>query len=244
MALSGLTIATGVREQLAWARATGFRAVQLDAGARECRPRELSRSARRDLAALLRRSELTLSGVDLFLPPEHLLDPVRADRAMSALGAACTFAVELSELVTGSTKAATVSTVLPGGPESGRVFEALADAASTAGARIADHAWPVREEITGNEGGMPVGVGVDPAVLIAAGANPATEASRLAGKVLAARLSDRGPAGRTIAGRGKLDVLSYVVALVTGGYSGALVVDLRGLENQAGAGQSALELFR
>ncbi|MEZ6163399.1 MAG: hypothetical protein R3B67_03075 [Phycisphaerales bacterium] len=47
----------------------GHRAVALDVTVPELRPRNLSRSARRDLAALLRKAELELAGLDLWIRP-------------------------------------------------------------------------------------------------------------------------------------------------------------------------------
>jgi sugar phosphate isomerase/epimerase len=85
-----------------------------------------------------------------------------------------------------------------------------------------------------------VGIGIDPAALLAAGANPASEVSRLTTPPVAARLSDSVAGARVIAGSGKLDVLAYQIALATKGYSRPVVVDLRGLRDQEGASRAAL----
>ena len=46
----------------------GFTAVQLDATLAGIRPRDLSRTGRKDLTALLMRGGLRLAGLDLFIP--------------------------------------------------------------------------------------------------------------------------------------------------------------------------------
>src|SRR5690606_13026801 len=71
----------GPRAPIEAAAKAGFRAVALDASAAGLRPRDLDRSARRDLAALLRRLELAFAGLDLWIPPEHFASPEHADRA-------------------------------------------------------------------------------------------------------------------------------------------------------------------
>lgn len=86
------------RASLDLAVAIGFRAVQLDATAAGLRPRDLDRSARRDLAATLRRAELTCAGIDLLIPPQHFTDPTHADRAAEALFAAIDLAADLGTL--------------------------------------------------------------------------------------------------------------------------------------------------
>ena len=49
----------------------GFRAAQLSASQPGLRPRELDQSGRRDLLATLRRREVSASGIDAWIPPEH-----------------------------------------------------------------------------------------------------------------------------------------------------------------------------
>jgi len=81
------------------ASSLGIRAVSLDAAARGLRPRELSRSQRRGIAAALRRSGLDLAGLDLFIPPEHLVDPAHTSRAIGALESALTMSAEIAALL-------------------------------------------------------------------------------------------------------------------------------------------------
>ena len=81
------------RGALAAASRLGFRAVTISAARAGLRPRELDRSARRGLAAELRRLELHCTGIDLFLPREHYQRSEHVDRAI----AAATGAIELAD---------------------------------------------------------------------------------------------------------------------------------------------------
>ena len=244
---------TAVRARLEWSARLGYRQVQLDAAARDARPRDLSRSARRDLAAALRRLELRASGVDLWIPPRHLVQPETADRALSALADAARFAAEMADL-TGGTPV--LSTALPAGEARERAVSSVEGAVAASGARLADHAWPPDPAAveSGRSGGV-LAVGLDPAaVFLASGdadergkgggdggeggrwGGPGRSASRLGAALLAARLSDLAPEGRVAPGEGRLDATAYVVSLATAGYGGPLVVDLRGLRDpEAGA---------
>jgi sugar phosphate isomerase/epimerase len=222
------------RAAVQWAAALGYRAVQLDASAPGIRPRELDRSGRRDLAALLRRLELSFSGLDLWIPPAHFADPAQADRALAATSAALELAADLSRLVAGD--GSRVSVTLPE-KATPALVESIASAADRVGARIADHQWPLR---SGGDG--PLGIGIDAATLLAAGADPAAEVSRLPGIPASARFSDFAPGGRVAVGEGRLDVLAYRVALATKGYMRSMVVDLRGVRNQETAASHTLRL--
>ena len=77
----------------------GVRSIQLDVTMPEVRPRDLDRSGRRDLAALLRRCGLSISGLDLFIPPEHFSDAASEERAVGAAGHASGMLAELAGLV-------------------------------------------------------------------------------------------------------------------------------------------------
>lgn len=231
LALCGLPDPTGLRAQIDWASGAGYRAVTLNAAAPESRARDLGRSARRDIAALLRRRELACAGLDLWLPPAHLTDPAHADRALTALLDAVDLAADLAELTDGD---AVVSTVLPAPKDAPGVAAALLDRAAGRGAHIADHRWPLAENEPPPAPGAPIGVGLDPAsMFIAEGksCDPAAAVSRLAGAVISARLSDADNAGRCVPGSpgGRLDALNYCVALTTAGYPRRLVIDVRGL---------------
>ncbi|MEM7756072.1 MAG: hypothetical protein AAF297_10600, partial [Planctomycetota bacterium] len=81
VAVSALPALPASKAAIGAVSAMGARAIQLDATRAGLRPRDLERSARRDLAATMRREELAFSGVDLWIPPHHFVDPDRADRA-------------------------------------------------------------------------------------------------------------------------------------------------------------------
>jgi sugar phosphate isomerase/epimerase len=207
---------------IAWVASRGFRWIQLDAALAGIRPRELDRSARRDLAALLKRTGLSLSGVDLWIPPPHFASAAHADRAAEAVLNACTLVAELARLTDASSRVVAVElpdAALPG------IEESLAAGALREGVAIADHRWP--REARGSGGA--IGAGIDPASLIAAGADPAMEVARLAQPPIQARLSDLSGAGRVVAGAGRLDLAAYEAALLTRGLATPLVVDVRGL---------------
>lgn len=219
------------RPLIEWAAGLGYRAVQLDAAMPGLRPRELDRSGRRDLASLLRRSQLEFSGLDLWIPSAHFVDAAHQDRAVTAVVGALELSAELARLLSGSPL---VSVALPEKTPA-TLLDSLRRAADLHGAILADHAFPSQ----GGEG--PIGIGVDPAELLAARLDPAAEVSKLAASPVAARLSDYANAGRVAPGRGQLDVLAYQIALSTKGYTGYTVVDLRRVRNQADAVKLALE---
>lgn len=220
--------AAGVRERLAWAVGMGYAAVALDASVPGTRPRELDRSGRRELAALLKRHGLRLSGLDLWVPRAHLAGGPNLSRAVEAVRGALGLAADLATLGAGR---AMVS-IEAGADAAADAVGAMRDEEQRVGAVLADHAWPPRE----GSGG----VGIDPAAMLSAGAEPVGEVLRLPAVPASARLSDSGALGRVPVGGGRLDVLAYEVSLVTRGYAEDLVVDLRGLKDmEAGASAGA-----
>lgn len=236
----------GVREQVEWAASRGFRGVTLNGAAAGCRGRELGRSARRDLAALLRRSSLWFAGLDLWVPSGHLVDAAHADRALGALLEGVDLAADLAELAGGAgggggggAGGAVLNTWL--GEDAAAVNAAVRERAEARGVLVADHAWPCGD---GARFEGPIGAGLDPATMFVsegAKADPASAASRLGARVVSARLSDANGAGRCAVGAAgaRLDVLGYLVALSTAGYVGSLVIDVRGVEGQERAVWSA-----
>lgn len=212
------------RRGLELAAGAGFRWVTLDGGAPGLRPRELDRSARRDLAALLRRLELGLAGVDLWIPPDHFAEPEHADRAVAAVVGAVDLVADLADLSGGER---IVSVTLP--RERGvaaAAIDAMATRADERATLIADHTWPPPESASP----APIAVGLDPAACLLAGDNPAKAAARLGGRLALARLSDASDVTRVAPGGrdGRLNDLAYVVALETAKMSRPLVLDLRG----------------
>ncbi|MBL8764329.1 MAG: hypothetical protein JNM07_08680 [Phycisphaerae bacterium] len=235
-----------MREGIAWAARVGFRAVQLDAAAAGGRPRELDRSARRDLAALLRRRELVLSGLDLMIPPEHFVSPAHADRAASALLAALELASELAALNNQDPTTVHVATVFPRqGADALRRL--CADRSDVLGSAVADFAWPVwvadSDAASSDRGRIGVGVGIDVAAVMGAGESPAKAIARHGPAVLGVRVSELIPSAKPNAARhtgGRLDAVALVAALGVVGYRGCVVLSTGGAAEPEPAAREAL----
>jgi sugar phosphate isomerase/epimerase len=242
---SGVPWAGGPRTAIEWASAAGFRAVQLDGSAPGIRARELSRSARRDIAALLRRRELAFSGLDLWIPPEHFVDGQRVMRAVDATREAMGMASELDGVVAAGSQrgAAVVSIMLPASiPEA--VLAELEAAAAASGCLLADHA--LDRIINGRNSAteQAIRIGIDPAMLLLAGHDPTVTTARLVGRIASARLSNASKVGRIAPGsrssEGRLDQPAYLAALSIAGYVRPLVLDLRGVADQDRAARQVL----
>ncbi len=226
LALAGVSSPTTLREQIEWAANLGYRAVQLNGGAAGSRARELSRTGRRDVAAILRRHELICSGIDLWIPPSHFLESANADRAAEAVGDALVLAADLASLTPGQ---AVLCVSLPSDAAAGGIIAAVAERARTSGAILADSSWPQRWTAQG------VAACIDPATILLSGEISVSPAKALAltGPAAASvRLSDLGPAGRVEPGTGRLDLLAYLVAASTVSGGVTPVVDLRGIADQ------------
>ena len=228
------TPAERLRAQLEFARGAGCRGVQWNGVAAGMRARELDRSARRDIAATLKRLELGFSGVDLFVPPEHFTSAANQDRAISAVGDAVELAAELAGLMGG--RGGVVAVELPE-KLAAEVRRALAEKCELSGVRLADCAWRAGVE---RPGPGPLARGLDPAAVLMGGGDPAAEAARLGSSVACARLSDVSASGRVAAGSGRLDVLAYRVALEVGGAMLPVVLDLRGVREQGAGAKMAV----
>ena len=247
VSLAGLSFAT-VPALLQWAADAGFAALRFDAAAPGMRPRDLDRSARRDLAANLRRRQLRFAGLDLWIPPEHFADPAHADRAADAVAQAVDLASDLARLEPGD---AVVCVSFP--PRSGdadpaeQVLTSLAHHADAAGVDLADFAVPSRPAHDH------LRLGLDPAALLLRGLDPAAEASRAGPRLASALLTEfdgvtrRVPdiaagfspvphslaiARPALPSQRRLDLPSYLVALATASYTRPLVLDLRGVAAQ------------
>lgn len=232
MSLSGLAGASGARDALATLASRAVRCVQLDTAARGVRGRELDRSARRDLAGVLRRLGLSLSGLDLWIPKEHFVEGATIDRAVAGVADAIDLASDLASLAGGSDPVL-VSLTLPE-DVSDDVLNTLTQRASERRVTLADHHWPARDDER-------VSVGLDPAAILGAGADPVEAAQKLGPRVASARLSDLASDGRVAVGAGRLDVDAYIASLLAPGYEGWFVLDLRSVRNQAKALADALE---
>lgn len=214
------------RSLIEWCASMGFRAIQLDATLAGVRPRELDRSARRDLASLLRRLGLELSGIDLWIPPAHFGDPKYSQRAIDAALGACNLAADLAGILFDAHARPLVSLALPANLATSTVAE-LKLAAEKSGVVIADHVWPARP----SSDDAPLRVGLDPATLIAAGVDPSAAALSPAPPAVAYRLTDFAAIGRVAPGDGSLDLAAFDVAMTTLNWAGTTTVDLRAMPN-------------
>ncbi len=227
-----------LRTALTRARGLGVRSVVLNAAAPGLRPRELGRSARRDVVSTVRRAGLEVAGLDLFVPPAHFADDESSDRAVHAMLGAIEFATDLAGL---AECAPIVGTLLPRDEEAEDAVRAVASAADHAGVRLADHAWPpLGTTLPG------IAPALDPATaMLAEGleASPAKLAARHAKELAGARLSDLDASGRAEAGTGRLKVPDYLVSLAVGGYLGPVAIDVRGLSDPWAAAQRTAEAW-
>jgi hypothetical protein len=202
-----------VAEALDAVAALGLAGVQFDASDPDLRPRDMSESARRDLAAGLRRRGLVASGVDCFVPVARFTDATRVERAVEAVEGSILLAERLGRVP--------VCLFLPGGARD--VADSLEREAQRRGVTLADFGWPVAE----GRGA----VGIDPAVLLGEGADPATVLPGLSSRLAAARVVDllrsgmRGPIGEP--GGARLDAMAYRLAIEMSGFRGLPVIDCR-----------------
>lgn len=201
----------------------GWRGVQLDARAVGMRPHELGASARRDLASVLRRRQLALTGLDLWLPPEAYSDPAHQHRAVERTAECIQLAAELG--------ACPVCMVLPSIEAEGNLesaLEAIIKMAEESGVRIADFGSAVSGT---RDGSHAHGLGLDPAGLLACGTDPVAAVHAWGTDLAAARLVDLSPEGMRVppphAGNGRLDLLAYKVALGLSNEIDGVVVDVR-----------------
>ncbi len=237
LAMAGLARCEDLRDlsargEIEWIAARGVRYVQLDAAMAGIRPRELGRSARRDLASLLKRVGLSLSGIDLWIPTPHFVDATSQQRAIDATIGACELAAELRAILgEGSPSGAGFGVSLALHEETpAAVLDAIGTAATRCGLVVIDHAWPARA--VASDGA--IRVGIDPAVLIGAGVSVGKSVLGLSPAPAAFRLSDHSASGRVAAGEGSLDLANYDIAMTTLNWAGAVTLDLRG-EREAGA---------
>ncbi len=242
------------RAPIELAAQAGFRSITLDGAAPQLRPRELDRSARRDLASLCRRLELTISGLDLWIPAGHFIDPKTLDRAANATLEAIDLLGDLTDLnraTLSDSSPNVVSLIMPDSIDSS-TLDAILSKADARSIRIADHTCPPRQPKP--DDGTPIasdhpmppnrlvlmdhpvlGVGLDPAACLLAGLSPAKLAARMGDRLAMARLSDASDVSRVEPGQsgshepGKLNDLAYAVGLHTAGYHRPVTLDLRGV---------------
>ncbi|HYC99671.1 MAG TPA: hypothetical protein VEB22_00460, partial [Phycisphaerales bacterium] len=188
------------REVVSLARASGCEAVQMDAMAPGIRAKDLDRSARRELAAILKREGLSFSGIDLWIPSEHYSDKGRVDRALEAYREACGLAAEMARLVDAPNPV--VSVTLPT-KTSVELVDAVVRPAMTAGVQVADFNR-YEDRVAGI-----LGEGFDPGGMILAGGDPNMSVVGATRGMVDARLTDATRHSRCIVGRGDLDVPAY-----------------------------------
>ncbi len=210
-----------LRDGMTLLRRWSMRAVQLGAtGPYGIRPRTWSRSAVRDLKSTLRRMELVVAGIDLWIPPAHFSDAAQVERAVDAVGACCSFA--------GTLQCATITMDLQPPWPSEAVLDAIRASAATAGVAIA-LAGVIGEDV-------PHGFvrSIDPAAWLAEGEDPILAAADASASV---RLSDLAAGVRVPPGGpgGRLDVPAFQAACSVGGGDRPVVADLRWLSEPAKA---------
>jgi sugar phosphate isomerase/epimerase len=224
----------GPRAAIEWAADAGFRSVTLDGTAAGARARELDRSGRRDLAALLRRLHLGFAGIDLWIPPEHLADAAKAERALGAVIGSMELAADVARLLGGP--AAVLHLSLPK-QMPGALLREIDAAAESCGVAVADYG-PDPQPLGGE---ARRGIGIDPAALLLAGGEPADEVLKAGSSLRGVRLSDADETGRVAPGssRARLDGARYIGSVIGAGYAGDVVLDLRGVREQGRAANAA-----
>ena len=217
----------------------GFTAVQLDATLSGVRPRELGRTARRELAVYTKRLGLAITGLDFMIPNEHYRDPAHMERAADSAVAACGLAAELGRVP--------VSLNIPADSADPMIAESIASAADQVGVCLAIHDEAQHAGLVkwlDQQGASLLTAGLDPAALLLSRNDPIKVAQSMGGRLGVARLSDarRGEvdAGRVPVGRGDLDLLAYRVSVdIAPLRRGPVVLDLRGLADPVAAARIA-----
>lgn len=202
----------------------GFRFVQLSATQQGLRPRDLDNSARRDLAVKLRRWELSISGIDLWIPPSHFIDSSNVDRAVNATKAAIELASDLDRCP--------VSLEFPPASDGDdeeevqfkAVVTAIAEHADKFGIQIADHAVPVSNW-------QYIGIGIDPAAWLSNNSDPANAIHKNAQQIVSIRLCDLLTSGMRApiceSQGSQLDIVQFQVAISVNGYLKPIIIDAR-----------------
>lgn len=210
----------------AWLAEQGVRGVQFSATQPATRPRDLGASARRDIRSMVQRLGLEVSGIDLWIPPEHFLDPANAERAVDAVRHACSFASFLGRVPVALAFPAAPAAEDPRAALHADAARAVTAAAAHEGVRLA-----VAPETLAPLATPPAGALIDPAAVLAAGGDPAAAVAKAAGTLVAARVVDllrsglRGPVGA--GSEARLDLTAYRVALELAGVRLLPVVDAR-----------------
>jgi len=228
--------ANPIRSNIETIAGLGVRAIALDAAIDGLRPRQLSRSARRDLAAILRREQLELSTIDLWIPPQHFTAASASQRAFDATTQALGLAAELAPLVSARSRPIVSLTL----PEDESIRTELAFQAQHLGALIADHS--IHSQTPQPSPG--IGIGIDPVFYLADARSPAKGVTSAGDALASARLSDTNAIGRCPinAPGAKLDLAAYAGALIVSGQPW-VTLDLRDLPEPFSAARTAIDAW-
>lgn len=194
--------------------------IHLDAMMAGLRPRELDRSARRDLASILKRAGVRATGIDLYLPPAHLAEESHVDRAVGAITSAIELLAELGSL--GVLETRVLCLALPPKPLAS-ALQAIAGSALARDITITDFSLPAAADVPAS-----IARGVDCAQAIAAGQDPAALVASSSPRAI--RLCDWDGAARVPVGMGRLDISAVAVSASIASPSAPVVIDLRGVE--------------
>lgn len=237
-----LEVSSQLRDAIERLASMSFRHVQLSATHRGLRPRDLDATARRDLLALLGRWQLTVTGLDVWIPAHHFTDPATVDRAMDATKAAIRMAEDFGRVPVSMTLPAEIrptstskeddsldtrsegTSNVDSGCAATSIATTLAALAEHHGVPIADHSVPWKKRET-------IGLGIDPPAWLMKHEDPVQACMANPSDVASARLCDvsttgqRMPIGdRQHAG---FDWSAYGFSLAAVGYSRAVVIDAR-----------------
>ncbi len=194
--------------------------LHLDATLAGIRPRELDRSGRRDLASILKRNGVGATGMDLFLPPQHLAEAAHVDRAVAATTSAIELISELGLL--GAIESKVLCLALPPKPIASAV-EAIGAAGLERGVTVVDFSLPAAADTP-----MSIAPGVDCAQAIAAGQDPAVAVASNSPRAI--RLCDWSGSRRVAVGKGGVDVRALVASASIAAAGAPVVIDLRGVD--------------
>lgn len=239
--LGPLTRQTGrsITQLLPWLVNEGFTTAQLDITLPGLRPRELSDTGRRDLRATFARQNMTIAGLDLFIPRKDFLEDAKIDRATAAALAGIELAADLGRVP--------ISIPLPIDEMDTSARAQLVDAAQGRGVPLAIHAEDKLDKLASwldEVDQSLVGIALDTAALLAHHPQPDAVIHKYNKKLLVARLSDLSDQGlRCVVGQGTLDTMLLRLALdLAQNRKGPIVLDLRNMENTlhaATAGKAA-----
>jgi sugar phosphate isomerase/epimerase len=206
LALTGLPI-PDARERITSAAEAAARAeipaLHLDATLPGIRPRELDRSARRDLLAIVKRHNVSLTGCDLFIPPTHFTSPQHQQRAADAVRQAIGLAAELRSL---GAAAAMVCIETAASPSTEPTLDAAALLIDLA-AHARDHGVTLCDCTSDSS---PLARGLDLAAVLARNEDPA--AAILTQKPVCLRLADWNGRARVPFGDGRADATAIAAA--------------------------------